>query len=426
MLKKTLTIFFVLLLTISVKTDAYWVGRDAAFHEEYSLQKMTVLSRHNIRSPLSAPGSDLERVTPHKWYKWTSAPGRLSLKGAELETIMGQYFRRALTSEKLVKEVYTPKEGEMRFYANSKQRTIATARFFSAGFLPIANVTVEYKYAPEGSDLVFSPHLTYYSESYKDKAKKEMLDTFNKANMKNKLEKAFKTLEKGIDYKDSPMGKSGKKLTLNDMEIRVDKDKQPSIKGSFNLAQSVADALVLQYYEEPGDKTAVFGHELTTKEWEEIASIVSMYYDLTLRTPLVAPNAAHLFLETMNAELLNKERKFSFLCGHDSTIAAALSSLDVKHYALPNAIEKQTPIGVKFVISVWTNKNGEEYAAAELVYQSVEQLKSREILTEDNPPMVYRLKFNGLKENKDGLYRLKDIEARFQQALLKYEKLSKM
>ena len=426
MIKKITAIFFVFLLTISVKTSAYWAGRDAAFHEEYSLQKMTVLSRHNIRSPLSAPGSALEQVTPHKWFKWTSRPGELSLKGAQLETIMGQYFRRALTSEKLVKEVYEPKEGEMRFYANSKQRTIATARFFAAGFLPIANVTVEHKFAPEGSDLVFSPHLTYYSESYRDKAKKEMLDMFNKGDMKNKLEKAFKLLEKTIDYKDSPMGKSGKKFTLNDMEMRVEKDKQPSVKGSFNLTHNISDALVLQYYEDSNKKTAAFGHYLITKEWEEIASIVGMYYDVTLRTTLIAPNAAHLFLETMNGELLNKDRKFSFLCGHDSTIAATLAALDVKPYSLPNAIEKQTPIGVKFAVSVWKDKKGEEYAAAELVYQSVEQLRNREILTEDNPPMIYRLKFNGLNENSYGLYRLKDIEARFQKAILKFNDISKM
>lgn len=426
MIKKISAIFFIFLLTISVRVGAYWAGRDAAFHEEYALQKMTILSRHNIRSPLASPGSDLEKVTPHKWFKWTSKPGELSLKGAQLETIMGQYFRRALTSEKLVKEVYTPKIGEMRFYANSKQRTIATARFFAAGFLPIANVTVEHKFAPEGSDLTFSPHLIHYSENYRDKAQKEMLETFNKRDMKNKLEKAFKTLEKTIDYKDSIMGKSGKKFTLDDMEMKVQKDKQPSVKGAFNLTHSIADALVLQYYEEPNKKAATFGHDLTAKDWEEIAGIVDMYYDVTLRTPLIAPNAVHLFLKTMNEELLNKERKFSFLCGHDSTIAATLAALDVKPYSLPNAIEKKTPIGVKFVISVWKDKKGEEYAAAELVYQSVNQLRNREILTEDNPPMVYRLKFNGLNENKDGLYSLKDIKSRFQKAILKYDELKKM
>ncbi|MBO6179781.1 MAG: hypothetical protein J6O04_11435 [Selenomonadaceae bacterium] len=70
--------------------------------------------------------------------------------------------------------------------------------------------------------------------------------------------------------------------------------------------------------------------------------------------------------------------------------------------------------------------HGEEYAAPELIYQSVEQLKNREILTEDNPPMVYRLKLNGITENHDSLYRLKDVEARFQKAILSFDNLSKL
>ena len=426
MIKKLSALLFALTLMVSVKADAYWVGRDAAFHEKYSLQKMTILSRHNLRSPLTAPGSDVEKVTPHKWFKWTSNPGELSLKGGQLETIMGQYFRRALTSEKLVAEVYQPKKGEMRFYANSKQRTIATARYFAAGFLPIADITVEHKFEPEGSDLVFSPHLAYYSEGFKNKAKKEMTDMIKSRGIKNKLEGVYKTLEKVIDYKDSPMAKSGRKFTTNDIEISIAKDKQPQIKGSFKLAMSTADSLVLQYYEEPNAKAAAFGHTLTQKEWEQLADITSMYYDITLTTASVAPNVVHRCLGVMNEELSDKNRKFSFLCGHDSTIEATLAALDIKPYSLPNSIEKHTPIGVKFVISVWKDKTGEEYAAPELVYQSVNQLRTREILTEDNPPMVYRLKFNGLTENKDGLYRLKDVEGRFTQAIQYFDKVKKL
>ena len=129
--------------------------------------------------------------------------------------------------------MYQPKDGEMRFYANSKQRTIATARFFAAGFLPLANITVEHKFEPESSDLVFSPHLAYYSEGFKDKARKEMLDRFNNNGMKEKFERAFKTVEKVIDYKDSPMAKAGKSFTIKDMQISIEKEKQPKIKGSW-------------------------------------------------------------------------------------------------------------------------------------------------------------------------------------------------
>ena len=70
-----------------------FMERPDGFHGRYTLEEVVVLSRHNIRSPLSGKGSVLSRITPHEWFEWTSAPGELSRKGAILETQMGQFFR---------------------------------------------------------------------------------------------------------------------------------------------------------------------------------------------------------------------------------------------------------------------------------------------------------------------------------------------
>ena len=108
------------------------------------LEKVVILSRHNIRSPLSSKDSLLGKVTKNEWFEWTSKPGELSTKGAELETLMGLYFKKYLESEGFMEENYVPKNGEFLFYANSMQRTVATAKYFSSGMLPVANVKVEY------------------------------------------------------------------------------------------------------------------------------------------------------------------------------------------------------------------------------------------------------------------------------------------
>ncbi len=73
---------------------ADWMSRPDGFHRRYTLEEAVVLSRHNIRSPLSGKGSVLSRITPHEWFAWTSAPGELSRKGGVLETQMGQFFRQ--------------------------------------------------------------------------------------------------------------------------------------------------------------------------------------------------------------------------------------------------------------------------------------------------------------------------------------------
>ena len=80
------------------------IERSADFHDRYTLQEAVVLSRHNIRSPLSGPESALGRITPHEWFAWSSAPSELSMRGGVLETEMGQFFRKWLVSEGLMKE----------------------------------------------------------------------------------------------------------------------------------------------------------------------------------------------------------------------------------------------------------------------------------------------------------------------------------
>ena len=54
-----------------------------AARADYEMTGVVVLSRHNIRAPLSKRNSDLAKVTPHHWFEWTSAPSELSLHGAE-------------------------------------------------------------------------------------------------------------------------------------------------------------------------------------------------------------------------------------------------------------------------------------------------------------------------------------------------------
>ena len=159
MSKTSKTILLSLLLGVSFAGFAQ-VYRTDDFRERYTLKQVVVLSRHNIRSPLSGRRSTLQRITPHEWYQWSSAPSELSLRGGALETMMGQYFRKWLVSEGLMRENEIPTEGAMRFYANSLQRTIATAQYFSSGMLPVANVRIEHHCELGRMGSVFAPRLS--------------------------------------------------------------------------------------------------------------------------------------------------------------------------------------------------------------------------------------------------------------------------
>ena len=386
---------------------------------DYKMTGVVVLSRHNIRAPLTYNMSVLSKITPHKWFKWTSAPSELSMRGGEEETIMGQYFRKWLVSENLITENYFPAEGEVRFYANSRQRTIATAQFFSSGMFPVANVRVERKFSPslEKRDPVFHVVLTLVNDEYIALANEQIQKMFA-----DKVPtESYRLLEKVLDFKDSKMAKEEKRTHFRDdpVEVTFKLNQGLGIGGTLNIANMAADTLALQYYEEENPVKATFGHKLSLSDWQKISRIKDFYSDVAFTAPAVAVNVAHPLLQVMNEEL-SLDRKFTFLCGHDSNIASVLASLDVEDYTLPQTIEGKTPIGVKFVIEKWRGADGIDYAKTELIYASTEQLRNKTTLTLDNPPMIYPIKFKGLTQNADGLYRLEDLQQRFQKAIDAY------
>ena len=394
----------------------------------YQLKEMVILSRHNIRSPLSGNGSALAEVTPHKWFEWTSAPSELSLRGGQLETIMGQFFRKWLVNEGLMTENYIPAEGEFRFYANSMQRTIATAQYFSSGMLPVANVRIEHKFAPSKMDPVFTPKLNFVSENFRLEALKQIAQKAGVTDtkmMSSKINNELATLEKVLDFKKSKYAQDNniEKFRTDNTELILEIDKEPNIKGDDLVSFLASDALTLQVYEEPSAYKAAFNHKLTLNQWEQIAYIKDFYIDSIVGAPIVAVNVAHPLLKVMSEELALNERKFTFLCGHDSNIASVLAALQVEEYSLPNSIEKKTPIGSKLVIQKWLGRDGVEYASLNLVYQTTDQLRQRTMLSLKTPPMIYQLKLKGLTQNADKLYLLSDLQKRFEEAIAAYDEL---
>ncbi|MBR4542809.1 MAG: hypothetical protein IKO53_01225 [Lachnospiraceae bacterium] len=386
-----------------------------------NLEKVVVLSRHNIRSPLTGPKSSLYSMTPYSWCEWSSRPAELSVKGGTLETEMGQYFRRWLEDEGLFEENYRPAEGEVRIYANSWQRTVATARFFSTGLMPVSNMGVEHHKGINNVDAVFYPKFTYCSATYRTDALAEMEGLYYLA--MPDLSCDYRLLTDVLDMEESEAYKKGS-FTGFSMDVptfNLAKGTEPTVNGSLKTACQLSDALILQYYEEPDRYSEVSGRDLTWEEWEAIGEIKDIYGDVLFTSPLVAVNIAHPLLVEMDNELNNRDRRFSFICGHDSNLASVLAALDTEDYRLPEAIEKRTPIGGKFVISLWKGEDGAEYMSLDLVYQKAEQMQNVEILDEGNPPGIYGIRLKGLEMDENGLYKASDVMGCFEEKIEEYD-----
>ncbi|MBQ9068616.1 MAG: histidine-type phosphatase [Eggerthellaceae bacterium] len=396
--------------------------------DAYQLQQVVMLSRHNIRAPLSTTGSALDKATPHTWIEWTSNASELSMRGGALETMMGEYARKWLESEGLIPENYQPEEDTVRFYANSKQRTIATAQYFSSGMLPVANVDIETHVEYDQMDPVFTPATTFISDAYVEAALEQMGTMGGATGMDNVaagLADSYALIEDVVDYTESEAYKSGELTNLDttDTQVVLELDKEPAALGSLKTACQLSDALVLQYYESPNATDAAFGHNLDMEQWKQIALTKDIYGDLLFTAPLVAANVAHPLLEEIGSEMDAEGRVFTFLCGHDSNVGSVLAALDAEVYELPNAVEARTPIGCKLVFERWANGSGEQFGRVRLMYQSVDQLREGSMLAGTESPMSVELSFKGLQKNADGLYAYDDLRTRIANATAEYDRI---
>ena len=397
--------------------------------DDYTLKKVVVLSRHNIRAPLSGEGSFLSTATPHTWFQWTADTSQLSLRGGILETMMGQYFRKWLESEELIPENYQPEDGEVRFYANAKQRTQATARYFASGMLPVAIVDIERHADYDTMDETFTPKLHFLNDAY-EKTAMEEISAFGGdkglEGLDSQMTDAYALLEDVLDLQDSEAYKKGELtgFTPGSIQIKLNLDEEPGMEGDLKTATQLADALVLQYYEEEDPREAAFGHDLTMEDWQTLDSIKELYSKILFTSTAVAVNVAQPLLVEIKNELQEENRRFTFLCGHDSNVASVLAAMGVEEYSLPGTVERDTPIGVKLVFEVYEGPDQQDYCRIRLVYQTTQQIRELEPLDLDTPPASFAPDFRGMEKNADGLYLLEDVYNRIQEGLDRYDALS--
>lgn len=400
-----------------------WVTRPDGFEERYALDQMIILSRHNIRSPLVSKSSVLTRLTnpEFQWFQWEGQPSTLTAKGKRLEAKMGAFFHEWAGKKGFLSQ-YSGDSYAFRFYANAKQRCQLTARSFADALLPGQNPRVEMNVQFDTMDPVFSPQITKLSDSFVTKAQEEIRNLFGE-DLNAGIASAYTLLENVIDIEHSPAYPDTTSFSQFPSAVSFKLNAEPSMSGGLKMACTVSDALSLQYYEEPDDKKAGFGKDLTFEDWVTVSSVKEWYGDVLFTAPSVSVNVAHPLLQLILGEMQNESRIFSFLCGHDSNVGSVLAALEAEIPDLPGSVEKKTPIGCKLIFETFTGKDNVQYADILLVYATAAQLRAETALSYDNPPAGVRIRLKGLKENADGLYILSDVQQRFTQALTAYDKL---
>lgn len=378
-------------------------GQAQTVPEGYQLQQVLLMSRHNLRAPLANNGSVLEQSTPNKWPQWDVPGGQLTTKGGVLEVYMGHYMREWLAEQGIVKTGECPPADTVYAYANSLQRTVATAQFFITGAFPGCDIPVHHQEKMGSMDPTFNPVITDDSAAFSEQAVAAMEKELSKL----QLTDSYQLLEKIVNYKDSPACKEKQQCSLVDGKntFSAKYQQEPGVSGPLKVGNSLVDAFTLQYYEGfPMDQVA-WGEIKSDQQWKVLSKLKNGYQDSLFTSPEVARNVAKPLVSYIDKALVTDRAnapKITVLVGHDSNIASLLTALDFKPYQLHDQNER-TPIGGKIVFQRWhDSKANRDLMKIEYVYQSSEQLRNADALTLQSPAQRVTLELTGCPIDANG------------------------
>ncbi|WP_392562722.1 bifunctional glucose-1-phosphatase/inositol phosphatase [Orbus sturtevantii] len=376
----------------------------------YTLEQVVVFSRHGLRAPLSTPSSSLGKMTPNLWPQWDTQPSYLTTRGGVLEVYFGHYINEWLVANQLLTAEHCPAAGDIYIYANSLQRTIATGQYFSVGAFPGCNVPVVHKEKMGTMDAVFFPVIRDGSDAFKQRAIASINATADKVNgidgLNAKLKPAYDDMQKVINYAKSANCQQNQQCDFASQptEFNIVAGQEPGITGAIRTGTSIADAFILQYYEGSPLNEIAWGGIKNNAQFERLVSIKENYNTVVFAAPVVAKEVAANLIGYIDNTLINHhdKAKFTFLVGHDSNVASMFSALKIKPYVLPNQFET-TPIGGKVFFERWKdNTTGQQFVKIEYKYQSTDQIRNLEQLSQTNPPQNVVLEMADCPIDKHG------------------------
>ena len=393
--------------------------------EGYTLEKVTILSRHGIRAPLVGYGSALAEATPHTWTPWKTEGGHLTPRGGELETSLAHYMDEWFDAVGLIKKDSCPTTDQLLVYANSLPRTIDTGKNFVKGAFPDCDITVHNLEEVGKMDNTFNPIVrSPVDDAFVAKAEKsidDMLGNGGFAKLNERLAKNYQILETVLDYDHSATCEKEKQCDLEKMpnSLTFAQNKEPGTKGPLRNGTGAADSFILQYYEGYPANEVAWGKIETPEQWQAIVDLKNIYTDVLFTAPVLAKETAAPLLAFIQNSFADhgyqhplikdaQNAKVALLVGHDSNVASLLALLQAAPYELPDQYEK-TPISGKVLFEQWRDKDGKALLKIEYIYQTTPQLREDSELSLKNPPQHVVLKLEGCPTDANGFCPMDDF-----------------
>lgn len=350
------------------------------------LEQVVMLGRHNIRTPLT---EGLELYSSKPWPKWNDAAGILTPKGLRFEGYIAEYISQWLDTEDFFEGC--PQKDDVLIYANTKSRTLESAKAFAETAFNNCNISVQHYENLGAFDPLFLPIFHNKTEAFKKQVAEEMKKRLSEMNLTH----AYTELGTILNIKDADICKKLFMCDLNTQqsEIVLEDGEEPNVNGPLYIANAVVDAFIMSYYEGRPMSDVAWGQIETDQQWDLLAKIITENQNIRFKLQSAAKDIASPLLKYMFNIFNSGKPKFTLLVGHDSNLNSVLTALEFKPFERKLQFEPY-PIGGKIVFQKFSDRKG-QYLKVEYIYPTTKQLRDGEKLTSNNPPQRITLELNG-------------------------------
>ncbi len=362
------------------------------------LQFVIVLSRHGVRSPLTAQ-PDLDKFSAAPWPKWEVAPGILTAHGYELMKIFGTWDRAKFSSKGLLASTGCADAAHVTIVADTDQRTRETGKALAEGMFPGCNIDVHSQ--PDGiTDPLFLPLKAGIGDP--DPALVTAAVAGRIGGDPANLTETYRPQLTALDRILSGCGRlppNPQRTSIFDIPAGLKPGTAESpvaARGPLVTASTLAENLLLEYTQ--GMSAADTGWGCVDGETLRFIMQANVAaWDYSDRTPAFARTYASNLLDHMRRTMEQSVKgkpvpgaigkpgdRMVILVGHDTDIATVAGALGIDWIA--DGRLDDSPPGGALIFELWRSLKAGSFVRVAFTTQTLEQMRNSEPLTSANPP----------------------------------------
>jgi 4-phytase/acid phosphatase len=379
------------------------------------LERVVLVYRHGVRTPL--PGEiQLDEAGGAPWPKWRQPPSALTPHGAAGASLMGRYDRRRLVAEGLFGVQACPAPAQVWFWANTDQRTIASAQALAEGFAPGCRIAIGHR-APGSEDPLFHPIEAGATDwNAPDAVVSIQAETGGPDALIGPHGDALAAMARlmGCGGGHDAEWCAPTRWTGN-LELSPD-SRRMVLSGPIATTSGTAEAILMAYAEGRPLQEVGWGRAAPA-HLEQLSQLHALLFDIYARPSYMAERVASVMSRRI-AGLLQDEHapRLSVLVGSDNNIVALASVLGL-HFQLPGYAQDDPPIGGALGLELWRDPGAQRrYVRVFYQAQSLEQLRELAGPDAKHAPATLELQLEACDEAGRGLCSLEQAVTLLQRA----------